>query len=576
VNDRATLPAVVATAATQGMDALEGTAPHGGGSRLMLSLLRPYGRWIVIGALLGFLAVGSAVGLLAASAWLISRAAIVSNVAEVALAITAVRVLAIARAAFRYLERFVTHRASLQILAGLRVWFYRAIEPLAPAALDRRHSGDLLARIVRDVDSLEDLYVRVAVPPIVAALVAILTAVLLGAFEPLLGVVAVIGLAIAGAVIPLVTRRLARVASIQAISARAAVDTTVIDVARGIADLIAFDATERQLQRLRGLGQEHDASLERIALHRGLGAGLGGLVASLTGLAVLVVAIPLVSSGQLDGVYLALVVLAAIAAFEAVLPLGQSIQQLDASRAAAARLGDLVDATPEVIDSAEPLALPDGHDLVVRGLRYRYGPDEPEALAGLDLEVPAGDTLALVGPSGAGKSTLVSLLLRFREYAEGTIRLGGRELRSIAADEVRASIALVPQRIHLFDATIRDNLSLADDELSEERMRWACAIACIDTVIEALPEGYDTRIGEDGVRLSGGERQRIAIARAILRDAPILILDEATSDLDESTERRVLDALQPVIRDRTTIFVTHRTSVASRADRVVELEIPAD
>jgi thiol reductant ABC exporter CydC subunit len=542
----------------------------------MLALLRPYGRWIVIGAALGFLAVGSAVGLMAASAWLISRAAIVSNVAEVALAVTAVRVLAIARAAFRYLERFVTHRASLQILAGLRVWAYRVIEPLAPAALDRRHSGDLLARIVRDVDSLEDLYVRVAVPPIVAALVAIVTGALLGILEALLGVVTVAGLAVTGVLIPLLTRRLARSASIRAVGTRAAADTTVVDLATGLADLVAFGATERQLRRLRSLGREHDASLERIALHRGLAGGLGGLVASLTGLSMLVVAIPFVSSGRLDGVYLALVVLAAIAAFEAVLPLGQSVQQLDASRAAADRLGELVQATPEVVDPLEPLPIPDRHDLVIRGLRYRYGPDEPEALAGLDLEIAGGRSLALVGPSGAGKSTLVSLLLRFREYEVGTIQLGGRELRTMAADEVRAMIALVPQRIHLFDATIRDNLALADAALSEERMRWACRVACVDTVIESLPEGYDTRIGEDGVRLSGGERQRLAIARAILRDAPILILDEATSDLDEDTERRLLDALRPVNAERTTLFITHRWTVAERADRIVELELAAE
>jgi ATP-binding cassette subfamily C protein CydC len=542
----------------------------------MLTLLRPYGRWIVVGALLGFLAIGSAVGLMAASAWLISRAASVTNVAEVALAITAVRVLAISRAAFRYLERVVTHRASLDVLAGLRVWFFRAIEPLAPARLDRRHSGDLMARIVRDVDSLEDLYVRVAVPPFVAVLVAVLTAVLLGAFDPLLALLGVAGLAVAGLLLPIVTRRLASTASRRVVSARAALDAGIIDTVSGIADLVVFDTASRQPRRLQGLARTHDAALERIALHRGLGAGLGSLVASSTGLALLVVAIPLVTSGRLDGVYLALIILAAIAAFEAVLPLSQSVQQLDASRAAAERIGELVDATPEVVDTAEPLTMPERSDLVVRGLSYRYGPDEPAALAGLDLEIPAGRSLALVGPSGAGKSTFVNLLLRFRAYEEGTISLGGRELRSLAADDVRAAISLVPQRVDLFDATVRDNLAVADAGLSEERMRWACRVACIDEVIEALPDGYDSRIGEDGARLSGGERQRLAIARAVLRDAPILVLDEATSDLDEATEKRVLDALAPVLLGRTTLFVTHRWTVAARADSIVELDVPVE
>jgi ABC-type multidrug transport system fused ATPase/permease subunit len=344
----------------------------------------------------------------------------------------------------------------------------------------------------------------------------------------------------------------------------------------GIADLIVFDAADRQLRRMRDQGGSLDAALERLALHRGLGQGLTAFVASLTGLAVLVAAIPLVTTGRLEGVALAVVSLAAIAAFEAVAPLSQSLQQLDASRIAAGRLFDLVDSTPEVIDAPTPRAVPVRPGIRVRGLRFRYGPGEPLALDGLDLDLPAGGSLALVGPSGSGKSTLVSLLLRFREYEEGTIHLDGTELRALAGDDVRGLISLVPQRIDLFDATIRDNLSLADPELSDERMRWACRVACIDDVIESLADGYDTRIGEDGVRLSGGERQRLAIARAIVRDAPIVILDEATADLDEDTERRVLDALTPVVAGRTTLFVTHRPSVAARADRVLELSVPPE
>jgi ATP-binding cassette subfamily C protein CydC len=544
-------------------------------SRLWV-LLRPYRRWIVVGATLGFLAIGSAVGLMAASAWLISKAALVTNVAEVALAVTAVRVLAISRAAFRYLERFMTHRASLRILADLRVAFYGAIEPLAPARLERRHSGDLLARIVRDVDSLEDLYVRVAVPPVVALLVVAFTALLLGAFDALLAAVAVGGLLVAAVAVPPLLHRVARDASVRLVAARAEADADLVETVTGMADLLAFGAVDRHLERSRAVGRAYDAALERIAWHRGLGNGAGGAVASLTGLVILVVGIGLVTSGRLEGVSLALVVLASVAAFEAVLPASQALQHLDVSRAAASRLGELVDAEPDVVDPSSPAPLPERPGVVVRGLRYRYGPEEPFALDQLDLEIPAGTSLALVGPSGSGKSTLVSLLLRFREYDEGSIFLGDQELRTLAAEDVRASLALVPQRIDLFDATVRDNLALADPGLTDERMRWACGVACVDEVIEALADGYDTRIGEAGVRLSGGERQRLAIARAVLRDAPIVILDEGTADLDEATERRVLDALTPVLAGRTVLFVTHRPSVASRADRVVVLRAPEE
>ncbi len=359
-------------------------------------------------------------------------------------------------------------------------------------------------------------------------------------------------------------------------AARGAHDASVVDAVTGIADLVIFDAADRHMRHVRALGASLDAALERLALHRGLAQGLVAFVASLTGLAVLVGAIPMVTDGRLEGVALAVVTLTAIAAFEAVAPLGQSLQQLDASRSAAGRLFELVDAPPEVLDPPVPLAVPDRPGIQVRGLRYRYGPDEPLVLDGLDLEIPVGGILALVGPSGSGKSTLVNLLLRFRTYEEGTIHLDGTELRKLSGDAMRASISIVPQRIDLFDATIRDNLSLADPELSDARMRWACRVACIDDVIESLPDGYDTRIGEDGVRLAGGERQRLAIARAMVRDAPIVILDEATANLDERTERRVLDALTPVLADRTTLIVTHRPSVAAWADRVVELAVPPE
>ncbi len=189
----------------------------------------------------------------------------------------------------------------------------------------------------------------------------------------------------------------------------------------------------------------------------------------------------------------------------------------------------------------------------------------------LDLEIASGSTLALLGPSGSGKSTLVNLLLRFREYEQGAILLGGTDIRDHAADDVRAAIGLVSQQVDLFDATIRDNLALADAGLTDERMMDACRLAEIHDAITALPAGYDTRIGENGVRLSGGERQRLAIARAVLREAPVLILDEATAHLDALTEERVLDNLASFMRARTTLLITHRPAVAERADRVVTL-----
>ncbi len=540
--------------------------------RRELGLMAPYRWWIALGALLGFAAIGSGVGLMAMSAFLISKAALVTNVADVALAITAVRVLAISRAVFRYLERYTTHRATLRILTSLRVWFYRAIEPLAPARLAAYHSGDLLTRIVADIDALEDFYVRVLVPPVVAVLVTALGAVLLGAFSALLAIALLGFLALTGVALPLASRRLSREPARMLVATRADLGAMLVDEVRGVADLLALDEGERHRQRALAIGRELDRAGERLAAVRGLTTALTTLFTSLAGVTVLAIAIPLVTGGRLDGVFLALIPLAAMACFEAVAPLSLSVQLLDGTEKAAARLFELVDATPEVADPPEPAAPPAAHDVEVRGLRFRYGSAEPYALDGLDLAVPDGGSLALVGPSGSGKSTLVNLLLRFWDYREGEIRIGGRDLHDYEVEDVRRMLGVVSQQVHLFNATIRDNLAVADPDATDAQMEAACRMAQLHETILALPDGYETRVGENGVRLSGGERQRLAIARAILKDAPILVLDEATANLDVLTERRLLDSIGPFMAGRTTLVISHRASVAERVDGIVALD----
>ena len=540
--------------------------------RRELGLMAPYRWWIALGALLGFAAIGSGVGLMAMSAFLISKAALVTNVADVALAITAVRVLAISRAVFRYLERYTTHRATLRILTSLRVWFYRAIEPLAPARLAAYHSGDLLTRIVADIDALEDFYVRVLVPPVVAVLVTALGAVLLGAFSALLAIALLGFLALTGVALPLASRRLSREPARMLVATRADLGAMLVDEVRGVADLLALDEGERHRQRALAIGRELDRAGERLAAVRGRTTALTTLFTSLAGVTVLAIAIPLVTGGRLDGVFLALIPLAAMACFEAVAPLSLSVQLLDGTEKAAARLFELVDATPEVADPPEPAAPPAAHDVEVRGLRFRYGSAEPYALDGLDLAVPDGGSLALVGPSGSGKSTLVNLLLRFWDYREGEIRIGGRDLHDYKVEDVRRMLSVVSQHVHLFNATIRDNLAVADPDATDAQKEAACRMAQLHETILALPDGYETRVGENGVRLSGGERQRLAIARAILKDAPILVLDEATANLDVLTERRLLDSIGPFMVGRTTLVISHRASVAERVDGIVALD----
>jgi len=541
----------------------------------LLALISTRAGLIGAGAVLGSLAVGSNVALMAVSAYLVTRAALATNVAEIALAVTAVRVLAIGRAAFRYLERYVTHVATLRILTDLRVWFYASIEPLAPARLTDRRRGDLLARVVADVETLEDLYVRIVVPPIVAALVSAFACLLLGLFDPRLGIILLAFLVLTGIVLPLIARQLSRDAADTIVGQRAELHAAIVDEIEGIAELAAFDQAATHRTSLLTLGDGVDRLGERLAVVRGLGIGLAALLTGLCGIVVLAVAVPLVADGQIDGVYLALLPLAAVAAFEAVQPLSTALQLLDTSRAAGARLFELVDAPPPVVDPVDPKPAPTSTPppaLWIEGLRFAYEPGRRTILDGVSLVIPAGSSLAIVGPSGSGKSTIVNLLLRFWDYDEGQIRIGGIELHELRGDDVRALLGVVPQRVDLFDASIRDNLALADPDLTDEQLEAACRQAQLLDFVTGLPAGFDTRIGEDGVRLSGGERRRLAIARVLIRNAPILVLDEPTADLDTVTEQRLIESLRPFVSGRTTLLISHRPALADLADRAIFLE----
>ncbi|HSD82324.1 MAG TPA: ATP-binding cassette domain-containing protein, partial [Anaerolineae bacterium] len=336
-------------------------------------------------------------------------------------------------------------------------------------------------------------------------------------------------------------------------------------------------------------------------------------------------AIPLVNGGKIEGVYLALLPLTAIASFEAVQPLALALQQLEASQVAGRRLFELIEAEPEVRDPDAPVSMrgvqrtmKQSHlavdetvssassdsaalhsrrvrkaaarrarrflaetGITFKDVRFSYSPmkqspssggTDPLALDGVSFSIPAGSRVAIVGSSGSGKSTIVNLLLRFWDYREGQITLGGHALHDYRADDVRALIGVVPQNVHLFNATIRANLMLANPSATEEQIKEACRQAQLHDFIESLPLRYDTLIGENGLLLSGGERQRLAIARAILKDSPILILDEATANLDAITERQLFKSLEPFMADRTVIIISHHRAALEHVDQVSELE----
>jgi thiol reductant ABC exporter CydC subunit len=532
-------------------------------------------RWMALAVLLGFLTIGSSVGLLALSAWIIAQAALRPSIAVLQAAIVGVRFFGITRGLCRYLERLVSHQVAFGVLAQIRVWFYAAIEPLAPARLAAYHSGDLLSRIVSDIAVLENFYLRAVAPPLVALLVAGLLGAILGSYDPCLAPPALALFALAGVGAPLLAQILSHRPGRRLAQDTARLTAAVVEGMQGAADLLAFGAEQAHVARVRSLSRALGQTQATMAAISALSSALCSLLTWLAVVAIVIVAAPLVEAGGLAGVDLPVLCLATLAAFEAVLPLPLAAQYLEASLAAARRLVEIAgESQPRPSGVAEPAhadrSRPPAID--IRDLTMRYAPGEPAALQGVTLAVPAGGRVAIVGSSGAGKSTLAAVLLRFWDYEAGQVCLDGRDVRQMDPETTRRQIGMVAQQPYLFNATVRDNLLLARPDATREELERAARAAHLHDTIMALPHGYDTWIGEQGLKLSGGERQRLAIARALLKDAPILILDEPAANLDPETERMVWDALQPLMAGRTTIVITHRPTGLQGMDCVYVLD----
>ena len=525
----------------------------------LLSFLRGSWNWVALSVLLSTLTIGSSVALIGTSAWLISTAALHPSVADLGVSVVGVRFFGITRGLFRYLERLVSHNVTFRLLARLRVWFYEKLEPLVPARLLDYKSGDLLARAVGDVETLENFYVRVISPSLTAILIGLMVAVFFVSFFPPIALVLIGFFLILGLFLPLLAQAASRAPGQQLVTQRAEIQSQLVDGIQGMADLLAFGRASDRLKQTSLTGTTYGTTQRQMARISGFHSALGILFTNLGVWLVLLLVIPQVTAGSLEGVMLGTFALMTLTSFEAVTPLPLAAQMWNASREAAKRLFEVVDAEAAVRDNTRyPKLDIRSSNIEFSHLAFRYHTQTIPALQNITFSVPAGKSVAIVGPSGAGKSTLANLLLRFWDYESGEITLGGKSLRELDQNEVRKRIALVSQSSYFFNTTIRENLRLARRSVSPKEIETAVRAAQIHEFIMTLPKGYDTLIGEQGLRLSGGERQRLALARALLKDSPILILDEPTANLDPQTEKQVLDTLFETMRDKTSILITHR------------------
>jgi ATP-binding cassette subfamily C protein CydC len=532
-------------------------------TRRLLELARvPEGR-VALAAALGAAALICGIGLMATAGYLISRAAEQPPILALTTAIVAVRFFGIARPLARYLERLATHDVALRALARVRAHVYEQIEPLAPAGLEAYAHGDLLARMVADVDALQGLHPRIVIPPLMAGAGAAAAIGAAAAVLPVAAVALAAGLLLACIAVPALAGRLHDRAGRRQAALRAGLATELVELVRGAPELEVYGAGTAALARVRAADAELVGVARRDARAAGLADGLGVAVTGATVAAVLALAVHAHAAGDLDRVMIALLALLALASFEAAQPLAAAARELREILGAGRRVLDLLGRTPPVTDPAVPLDPPTGPVRLELERVCSRG-----AIDAFDLRLEPGRRVALVGASGAGKSTVVDLLLRFADPEDGRVTLNGRDVRDYRQDDVRRLIAVVGQESHLFSATLRENVRLGRPGATDADVGRALRRAGLAALVGDL----DAHVGEEGRRLSGGQRQRVALARALLADAPVLVLDEPTAHLDPPTAERLMADLLAASRGRSVLLITHRPEGLDRVDEIVELD----
>jgi len=542
----------------------------------LLKLFAPYWKWMALGILLSFITLISNVGLLALSGWFITAmalAGIAGAQMDYFTPAASIRGLAIARTTSRYGERIVTHEATFRLLAQLRHWFYLHLEPLAPAGLQHYRSGDLLSRIRADIDTLENFYLRILSPMIIALIGTLVLVFFLTQYHSGIALIVLASLIIAGVLIPLLLNRFSKTAGERIIDTSAELRTAVIDSVQGMGELLVYGADQQQSQTITQLSEQLLTDQDTMAKYAGISQGALGFFANIAMWSTLVIAIPMVAAQTLSPANITMLTLFTLASFETILPLPLAFQMLPETLKAARRIFHISDTQAPITDPETPSPKPEQLDIVFDQVSFRYSENSHDVLKNMSLTIPQGKKIAIVGSSGSGKSSIVNLLVRFWEAQSGTITLGGHPLNQYKGDDLRRYISVIAQQSHLFNSTLRGNLLLANPDASDEMLEQVCKIAQIHEFIISQPEGYQTWVGEAGLKLSGGQARRLSVARALLKDAPILILDEPGEGLDAPTEKALLDAVMAWADEagKTVVLITHKKAGLEWVDKINDI-----
>lgn len=538
----------------------------------LFRMVRPWWGELTLTSLAAMLNSASTIALAAVSALIVGLAAEGTNVAELQPYLIALAFLTIFKAVMAWAEQYISHRIAYSLLAMMRSRVFEAIEPAAPAYILKRRSGDIISMVMADVETIELYFAHTLMPTLVALVMPLTALIILGSLHWILPLVLLPFLVLVIG-IPIKMHHIG-----DAIAKRLRIEfgetnAHMVDSIQGLREIVVFGRGPARLNEVEANSLALTETQKRNSRYLGILGGLTEGCSMLGSLTVLVVGVFMVSKGLLPSHQLPLMLLMASAAFGPVINVAKVAKQVAMIMASAERVFAVLDEPAivneypdaEAVGSVEPT-------LTFEDVIFRYHPDESPVLQNVSFAAKAGEKLALVGPSGSGKTTLVNLLLRFWDPQHGRIMIGGYDIRKLSFADLRNLVSVVQQDAYLFDTTIRENIRIGNPDATNADIEDACRKAYIHDFIASLPDGYDTRLGERGAKISGGERQRISIARALLKDAPILILDEATSNLDSENEQMIRDGIDNLMEGRTTLVIAHRLSTIANADRVVVLD----
>ncbi|QFT87321.1 Heterocyst differentiation ATP-binding protein HepA [Bacillus sp. THAF10] len=523
---------------------------------------------VLLSILLGFAAGIAAVGLFATSGYLISKGALTPPIYTLTVMIAVLKLFGFARAFSRYGERYFSHRATFSILSNLRVSFYKKLEPLAPRIFQKYRSGDLLARIVGDVESLQNYFLRVFYPPAVLVLVFLCTILFITYFSVALAVVMLLGLLLTGFVVPTIFALGQRKLQRNVREERAKLSAEVTELFYGFRDLKIYQRLEEKEALLEKVASDYVTEQEREGKQAMLNHSINTFVTLLVTWVLLALGAFLTAEGQFEGLFLAMLVMISLTVFENAAPMAVLPSFYEDSRRAAGRLEEVVYEEEIPTPSARLKELPHSTALSfhMTGVDFAF-PNEPRStIRDVSVNLKAGTKTAIVGPSGSGKSTLLHLLLKLQQHESGSILVNDQDSRDIDSESLWSRSNVVLQENHFFYGTIRDNLALAKDGLTDDEMREALREVQLDHFT------LEDRVLEKGENLSGGEKQRLAIARAFLKGERVWMLDEPTSSVDAITERAILEELFKRAADDTLVLISHRLTGLEKMDQIVVME----